>query len=399
MGGIGGIFGLGGGSSGSGYTVQPGTDQGQMETAYSNTQNSLVQQQNLLKALQAQKGLQNESNVYNQLQNVVAGQGPNAAQAMLNQSTGQNVANQAALMAGQRGSSANPALLARQAAQQGANLQQQAAGQGASMQAQQSLNALGQAGNMAGTQAANQIGQTNAINAANLGEQNALLGNNAQTNAVEGQLVNTSLQGQQAIVGNLLNGGAAASAMGGLAGFLAEGGNVQENSAFTPQSMFAQSLMAAPQVNVPQYSSDNPGAKALAGEKPKKDKQGTDPDTQRFNSMVVEKDPFEGVDTPTFTGNAAGGGKVPAMVSPGEKFLKPHEAKAVAKGKVDPMKVGEKIPGKASVKGDSYKNDVVPRKLDVGGVVIPKSVMESKNPGLEAKKFVDACLAKKRMKK
>lgn len=91
-----------------------------------------------------------------QLQNIANGQGPNPAQAMLNQATGQNVANQAALMAGQRGASANAGLIARQAAMQGAGIQQNAAGQGATMQANQSLGALGQLGGqqqaMSGTQ-------------------------------------------------------------------------------------------------------------------------------------------------------------------------------------------------------------------------------------------------------
>ena len=80
------------------------------------------QQQNLLQALQNQGALQNQSNVYNQLQQVAQGQGPNPAQAMLNEATGTNVANQAALMVSARGAASNPGLIARQAAMQGANL-------------------------------------------------------------------------------------------------------------------------------------------------------------------------------------------------------------------------------------------------------------------------------------
>ncbi len=90
------------------------------------------------------------------LQGIANGTGPNPAQAMLNQQTGANVAQQAALMAGQRGAGANVGLMARQAAQQGAGIQQQAVGQGATMQANQSLGAIGQMGAqqqaMAGTQ-------------------------------------------------------------------------------------------------------------------------------------------------------------------------------------------------------------------------------------------------------
>jgi hypothetical protein len=108
-------------------------------------------------AIQSLQGISGQQQTLaNQLQGVASGQGPNPAQAMLNQQTGANVANQAALMASQRGAGANVGLMARQAAQQGAGTQQQAVGQGATMQAQQSLGAMGQLQGqqqaMAGTQ-------------------------------------------------------------------------------------------------------------------------------------------------------------------------------------------------------------------------------------------------------
>lgn len=71
------------------------------------------------------------------------------------------------------------------------------------------------------------------------------------------------------------------------------------------------------------------------------------------------------------------GGKVPALVSPGEKYLKPQEAEQVAKKEASPKEVGKNIPGKAEVKGDSEKNDKVKANLDEGGVVIPRSLMQS----------------------
>lgn len=347
MGAVGGLLGVNGGINGTGFSTPSGTNAGQINTAYNQNQAALGGQNDLLAALQAQKGLQNQSNVYNQLQGVVSGQGPNPAQAMLNQSTGQNVANQAALMAGQRGAGANVGLMARQNAQQGANLQQQAAGQGASMQAQQALNALGQAGNMAGTMAQNQIGQVNQNVASQQAEQGILQGANTANNQIQGQLANTTMQGQQGLIGGGMNAlGAGTGLIGGKSGITslmgkADGGLIQ-NPNSGPQSMFAQSLMNKP--------------------------------------MMAE------------------GGQVPAMVSPGEKFLKPNEAQAVAQGKANPMRVGEQIPGQAKVKGDSYKNDTVPKKLEEGGVVIPRSVMDSKNPAKGAADFVRAVMAKKRNK-
>lgn len=91
----------------------------------------------------------------------------------------------------------------------------------------------------------------------------------------------------------------------------------------------------------------------------------------------------------------AGGGMVPAMLSPGEKYLPPKEAQEVAKGDKDPMDAGRMIKGKAKVAGDSLKNDTVPAKLKAGGVVIPRSIMQSEDPAGNAAKFVAAELAKK----
>jgi hypothetical protein len=94
---------------------------------------------------------------------------------------------------------------------------------------------------------------------------------------------------------------------------------------------------------------------------------------------------------------AAKGGKVPALVSPGEIYLKPKDVKEVAKGKKSPLD-GEKIPGKAKVKGakNSYANDTVPKTLDEGGIILPRSVTQSKTPGKDAAAFVEAILAKQR---
>lgn len=87
------------------------------------------------------------------------------------------------------------------------------------------------------------------------------------------------------------------------------------------------------------------------------------------------------------------GGKVPVLVSPGERYLNPQEAEQVASQQANPITAGEKIQGQAKVKGDSLKNDVVPKALDEGGVVIPRSVMMGENPEKEAAKFVAKALA------
>lgn len=136
---------------------------------------------NLSGALASQQGLAAQQQATaNQYQNIANGTGPNPAQAALNQSTGQNIASQAALMAGQRGAGANVGLMARQAAQQGASTQQQAVGQAATMQAQQQLAGL------SGLQAQQQaIGQTNS-NVSNIAAQQ-IAQQQAQQQALAGQ--------------------------------------------------------------------------------------------------------------------------------------------------------------------------------------------------------------------
>ena len=140
----------------------PTTDK-QADRAYNEVQGQLQYQQDFSQAVAAQNGLGNQSQVYNQLQGVVNGTGPNPAQAQLANATGANTANQAALMASQRGASQNAGLIARQAAMQGAANQQNSAGQAAALQANQSLNAMSGAGQMATNQANQQANATNAV--------------------------------------------------------------------------------------------------------------------------------------------------------------------------------------------------------------------------------------------
>lgn len=307
------------------------TNPAQLAQAYANTQSGLSQQQALINALQAQGGIQNQSDVYNQYKNIAAGQGPNPAQAMLQQATGANIANQAALMAGQRGAAANPALIARQAAMQGANLQQQAAGQQAVMQANQQLGALGQMGNIAGQQVQN-LGQSiGGYNQYALQGQGNLLQANAADNMARAQMqgnINTinaqvaagNQKARQDLIGGIAKGAGAAAGMP-----MAHGGEVK--------SMTGKLLLGMAQ-----------------------------------------------------------GGQVPVMVSPGEGYVAPEKAKAVATGSQSIKQAGEIIPGKAKVKGDSLKNDTVHRKLEAGGVVVPRTVMQQGED--KAAEFVEAILRK-----
>lgn len=193
----------------------------QIGTAYDTSQNALAQQQSFLQALQAQNGIGNQNASYQAYAGLANGTGPNPALAQLNQTTAANVSNQAALMAGQRGTSQNSGLLARQAAMSGQNIQQQAVGQAATMAAQQQLSGIAGMAGIANTQVANQAGATTGLNQAAQSEQQNLLNaqgttNNAIANQAGSQnAANANIQvqnskAQQGLFGGLLGGSGAA---------------------------------------------------------------------------------------------------------------------------------------------------------------------------------------------
>lgn len=332
MGAVAGALGFGSNDSKAGGFQGQGTNIQQPITS-ADAQQNLANQNAFIQALQAQNGTQNQSNVYNQLGAIANGQGPNPALAQLANATGANTANQAALMAGQRGASQNVGLIARQAAQQGAANQQNAVGQAAALQAQQSLNALGQQGNIAGQQVQNlgqniagqqgaELGSIQGVNQANVGMQSNI--NNANA-GIAG--INAQNQAKTA-------GGLGSSIGSGITSLLAHGGEVGKDG---PKSILGRHML-----------------------------------------------------------KMAHGGKVDVILSPGEGYLPPDEAKEVVQQKKNPITKASIVPGEAKVKGDSLKNDTVPAKLEEGGIVIPRSIMEGKNAATEAAKFVAKHLKSKK---
>lgn len=436
MGFLGGLFGGGGSNwkAGGADIVNPLA--GPAGGAVNQSQGTLEQQQALANALQAQGGIGNQSNVYNQLGQVASGQGPNPAQAMLAQQTGQNVAQQAALQAGQRGAGANAGLIARNAGQIGAGAQQQAVGQGATMQAQQSLNALGQQAGIAGQQVANQIGaQQNLTNAnqaqagqligANVAENNANVSNAAQQNAANASVQGANAQAQGNLFGNVLGGIGSAFGLGGggnkayggvIEPHYASGGMIQDFGAEAPSSSFGRSQLPENSGGNSNWNNGVTGqqfgsalhsgiSKLFGASSPgvtNPNVMGTTPtfsSTRADTSLPSNVHIMGGGAAPLGTEGYAHGGKVPAMVSPGEKYIPPHELNKVAQGKEAAINAGKTIQGKAKVAGDSLKNDTVPKTLEEGGIVIPRSITQGRNPGPEAQKFVEALLAKQGKKK
>lgn len=272
----------------------------------------------------------------NMLMQQAQGQGPNPAQAMLNQATGKNVANQAALMASQRGASANPALMARQAAMQGAGIEQQAAGQAATLGAQQQLAAQSQLAGLSNQQ----IGAQQNANAQNISMQGNM-------NSANAGLAQTLAQARAAQFGGNLQGMGAQQAVNSQG----TGGGGSKSTDSVRDTGFI----------------DYRASGGLLGPR---------------SSVGMHM------------ANLAKGGKVPAMVSPGEIYLPPRQAEAVAKGKASPA-VGEKIQGKAKVKGDSLKNDTVKKTLDEGGVVVPRTKAQDYD---KAAAFVRAVMSKNKLR-
>lgn len=425
--------------------IQQATSVQDVQDAQKGAANSLEAQNRLLAALQGQNGLQSQNQALSsqqalagqlaaangvgtqqsaiqglqgaagQYQNIASGQGPNPARAMLNQATAQNVANQAALMAGQRGAGANAGLIARQAGQQGGALQQQAVGQGATMQANQQINALQglvgaqqAAGNLGagltGQQgAANQAyaGQANQIAGQQIGAQqaatqNALANQQMQQNSLQGvnqaNVANQSsvnagntafgtqqIKGQQGILGGVLNG--AGAAMGGLAHGgevrkMADGGSVATGSfdPNAPTSSFGKFL-----------SGFGVSQQASPGSEPEDAiNKGTSNLIKKAASKLSGSGEIDGGEGEMMAGEAAPMGAGMAMAAKGGLAQKGGHVKA-------------KTPAqKAEKKGDSYANDKVPTMLSEGEIVIPRSIVMGKDPIQAAAKFVEETLAKRK---
>lgn len=282
------------------------------------------------------------------------GGGPNPALTQLNQTTGQNVNNQAALMAGQRGAGSNPGLLARQIAMNGAQTQQNAVGQAATLQAQQQLAAeqglSGLYGNIGNEQLGEQ-GVNNQLFGTASGAQNAQNNTNV-TNYADTQGINQKTAAANAAASNQTQGGIF-NAIGGVLGGLV--------SPITG-ALGLTGASAAP--------AGSAGAVTQPAVQPAFAKGGTVKYPSHLKGIALLYHPMCAGGTPM-----AAGGKVPVMLSPGEVSVSPEgEAK--------------KVPGKAKVKGDSLKNDVVPAKLEAGGVVIPRSIVNSDDPIKNATKFL-----------
>lgn len=342
-----------------------------------------------------------ETGLAGQLQTEAAGAGPNPAQIQYQQNA-QNIAQrQAALNAQNR--AINPGLAARLSGNSAVQAGQQAAGTAAAQQAQQQLAAQGELGSLAGTEQQG-LNSAQGINA-QVSQNNA----NAVQNTQGGILSSIP------VIGSLF-------AEGGEVHKYASGGSIQTPG--VPTFSNADDLpdmhkSIAKKPSPPTSSLSAPSDNAALGANPFSIAGVSDTPALAPMAAAPILGSSAGIGSAAAApslgfsrgGNvgprshvgmmlAKGGkpkmsksGDVPAMVSPGEISLTPQQAKAVADGKSNPMKVGEKIKGHAKVSGDSLKNDTVPKMLKNGGMVIDRETVQM---GPEkAAEFVRRHLSKK----
>lgn len=339
--------------------------------------NGIGVQNNAIQGLQGVAGQQ--AGTLGQLQGIANGTGPNPAQAALNQATAQNVANQSAMMAGQRGAGSNVGLIARLAAQQGANTQQQAVGQSATMQAQQQLGALQQMG--AQQQA---LANTNQI----IGS----LGGNLSSMQQQGIAQQGNLAQQQ--VGNQLTANAQEA---GQINKIADQqiGTTKDVTGANLQNT-QQVQNAAGQQNNSAVQNQSSVNSANAGTNQEAIKGTQQAVGGAFNTLATAFMAEGGVveSSHSSTGPRSSIGQhLLTMHNPAEGFLQAMYSGGLAEG-------GGAVKAKstnqvASKSGDSYSNDKIPTLLSEKEIVIPRSITMGKNPVQDSARFVQAILAKR----
>lgn len=265
--------------------------------------------------------------------------GPAPEQTMLNQQTGANTANQAALMAGQRGASSNPALMAKMIAQQGAMNQQGAVGQGATMAQQRMMGAQNQRMQLEQAQAQNYLQSQNIMQGA-LASQNrdvttGVLGAEQIQNAQNMQANNANSQ----LMGGVLGAGAligGAMLMGAPAGVY-KGGKIEKPKGYDLGGIVRYDAAGDPSgPSQPSDSGGSPMSSVMGG----------------LQGAASLKGLMGG------SGGSSGNGQYSSTLS--------GEAK------------GGKISGKSEVPGNSPENDKVPALLSPGEVVIDKETLADK---------------------
>lgn len=435
-------------------SITPGTNQGQLDNSYGQAQSGLGHLNAVTGALspQIQQGVDQQSQLAQQFSDQANGIGPNVALTQLNQATSQNTANQAALMAGQRGAGQNAGLIARQAAQQGAANQQNAAGQAATLGAQQQIAAQQNLANLSsnqiaqGNQAATNYegavqGEQNILQNANSSANNAAVGMQSNVNNTMGQAamgnqnVNTGIasglaKGVSGGIFSFAKGGqvpgseANASttrpdagfgtvtvyeAKGGMLGpehgymqrFATGGSPIIGNPLASPSAPTAPTSFAAQWLNSP-TTTQGPQIEATGAAPVRQKSTDSQPKAPGQDPVTGSSGELPGVGM--VTGDAMPAGSAAEAGGASDLLAEAAPLALAAQGGLLKDKMaskGGKVKAKgkdekATVKGNSYDNDKIPALLSEGEIVLPREVTQHPNAPEMAAKFVAATLAKKK---
>lgn len=430
--------------------IQQGTNAAQLNQAYTGAQGALQNATGLQGSLApgVNQGAASQNFLTNQLMNQAQGIGPNPAQAALNQNTGRNIAQQAALQAGQRGAGANPGLAALNAANVGANLQQQAVGQEAVLGAGQQLAAQQALTGLAGQQVGQGTNATQLQNQVQQNEQNILQGaNTAANNAAVSSQQNINTTNAQIAAGNAQAAGNTAggigSALGSIGGFLlgfAEGGKVPAHLAHLHETakIYHPHMMAGGGKvdNVPGYEQGGmawqnsvPVSSQISGgaafNAPSQDSSflgglgkgisdhiaNSEPDEEEEKEEPAKlgtTGPVEAYhnDVPAATlgnplaetiGSSPSLATAPSLGAMMNPMMGPNAVYIAKGGQVGgKLKEGGKVPGKPKIGHDSYSNDTVSAKLSPGEVVIDLNTLKDKGKLGKMARFVAQNIERKK---
>lgn len=365
--------------SNNGYTVQSGAGSNNVEqqkTDTTNLNNVFGQQSDLAKQLLAQ----------------TQGAGPNIADLQLKQATNQNNQQAAGAIASQKGM--NPALAARIIANQQAMNNQNAAGQSGVLRAQQQLAAQQGLANVYGEQAGEAQNNFNTITQANAAANQANAGI-AQSNANQaGQLAGGLLGGAASILA-ASSGGEIKTPQKHLQDLLIsignkvrpkhfyDGGSTQINTADPLDSIVSEANLD--EAANPTYSSTGPGSfskfangfsagykNSAAASSPLSSAPSPIFGNVPTNSPMPQN-MFSNINIPLTALSRAKGGSIPVMLSPGELRIHKKDVASVLEGRKKASEVGDRVPGKAKVKGDSLKNDTFATYANSGDVIVKRT--------------------------
>lgn len=221
------------------YQAQSGLQPGELEQASQERQKALADMASFVAATKpgSVEALAAQQALGTQLGQMAQGQGPSAAQAMLEQQRGQLSSSLASLLASQRGASQNVGLVGRTAARAGAEAGANLASQAATLRMQEQLQAISQAQNLAAQRVEQQRLGTAQYGQAALQGQQQLLAAQAQQEAQRTAMAQQQEATRGQIIGGLISG------VGAATGALAGGGKEKGGGSMSPPVMVSEGGM------------------------------------------------------------------------------------------------------------------------------------------------------------